>query len=526
MRDVVVVDDDGPDGGAAPSAGPAGGRATRGLRRGPRGHPGARHDRPGGLHDADPRRPGRPVRWPVAVVVAAVVVAGAAAVDARSARVEGLPGGLAPLTAPPTTLWRHRASEVHATTAAGDLVVSRHGASGDRVVELVDTRTGATRWTASLPGDPRHVACVPVGDTAARRGGQVACRLLAPAPGSRADDAGPALVSRLVVLDAGTGARVAERPWADRETALTSLGPDLVRVGLLADRHVRVTREHAVTGDARWTVRSPRPVRWAGSSGDRPRTPVPSVQQGLVVVAGGPAAWVLSPGGTVLGEWLPLGSVRTTVDVTVLPDGRYAVTETATTGTVVGETPVGDTAASGSGTGPGLTTNGSVSRSTARDGFVVGGLLRSSLDDGSASDLLLTRSPSGAQVVALDRATGATRWRAPVAAGDAVVLDGRVVVASSDGVTALDASTGRTLWERHLGGLRPRPQVLTDGRVVVVLRWGPAAARRLTALDVADGRERWSVAAPDGTVALQVAQGRLVARTPDELVAVGLDARG
>jgi outer membrane protein assembly factor BamB len=121
----------------------------------------------------------------------------------------------------------------------------------------------------------------------------------------------------------------------------------------------------------------------------------------------------------------------------------------------------------------------------------------------------------GGEVVALDRVSGAERWRValPPAVYDGVamgffagpaVADGRVVVAS-DRVTALDLRTGRARWAAPPLGADDYfwgpPTVV--GRLVLIGSGSgsetPRSRGRLSAYDVWSGRLRWSTATvPEG----------------------------
>jgi hypothetical protein len=108
-------------------------------------------------------------------------------------------------------------------------------------------------------------------------------------------------------------------------------------------------------------------------------------------------------------------------------------------------------------------------------------------------------------VYALDRATGAVRWKALTGGrvrSSPAVADGRVFVGSMDGVLyALDLTTGAGVWRFETQGttlfsgdfgydrrtIQSSPAVL-DGLVVVGTRDGT-----MYALDAATGRERWRV---------------------------------
>jgi outer membrane protein assembly factor BamB len=109
------------------------------------------------------------------------------------------------------------------------------------------------------------------------------------------------------------------------------------------------------------------------------------------------------------------------------------------------------------------------------------------------TDLVVAPADDG--VVAVERATGRTRWDTRL--GDATstpVLAGRVVLtcASGGALVALDVDTGAVAWRAPLGG-RAEGQPATDGRTAVAT-WEPDEGEHagVTAVDVATGRARWT----------------------------------
>ncbi len=329
----------------------------------------------------------------------------------------------------------------------------------------------------------------------------------------------------LVVLDAATGARAATHDLAQRLPSVAALGPDLVLAEVDPDLHVRVTRQDPVSGAVRWTVRGPDPlggltsatplridlpragrVTAAGSAAGDPAGD-PAADPAGVVAVSGPGAWALQPDGVLVGSWAPRrpgspSDVDPSVDLTVLPDGRF----------VVGEPDAGGL--------DGLP-YGTVSASDARDGFAVPGrVLRPVVDDGSAGDVLLTVPPGSGQVVAVDPGTGRWRWRTE-ARGAAVVLDGRLHTRSGGAVAAVDVGTGRTVWRTEVATRRSSRELMTDGRVLLVPTTSADGRPGLTALGLDDGRVRWSAPAPDGVEDYLVVDGGLVALTEREAVGLG-----
>lgn len=519
MLEVVLADDDEP--GTGPDRPrPAAGGGSAAPRR----------------HDHGRRGPGRRV----ALIGAAVVVALAAAAllddgraSERTERLAAVPGLLAPLEGPPRVLWRGPGGDAATVAVGHGLVVAtaRPPMSG-HVLVAVDAATGAERWRAPLPevSDDRDRECV-VMDTArspaaaaapspppprdgarpTRPATHVVCRLVSERA-ALADGAQGFAASRLVVFDARTGSRVADRPLDSRFSSLAVAGPHLLLVEVRADGHGTVLREYPVTGSVLWTARTSRPLP---DLADGVPAPVASVRHGVVAVDG-PAGWALTLAGFVLGEWYPQGpalpaGVRRAVDLSVLADGRLLVTD-ATAGRLGGSA------------GRVVTPTGRPGRRAAGDDVAFAGrVLTPVVDDGSASDVLLTVPVGAGQVVALDARSGAELWRAGTRAGSrALVLDGRLVVQDGRGVRALDVRTGAVRWVGPPGVVPSGPDLLSDGEVVVVPVIERGRGPVLVALGLADGRERWRLDGPRGVRRLVVLDdGRLLALGDRETTALG-----
>jgi len=93
------------------------------------------------------------------------------------------------------------------------------------------------------------------------------------------------------------------------------------------------------------------------------------------------------------------------------------------------------------------------------------------------------------------------RWSVHVdRPGFALVVRGRVIVASAHGVTAVDGRSGNVLWRSaDQDGLAPG-NLMTDGRHVLVAyeRTGSDAHAAVVAYDPASGQEAFRAAYPDG----------------------------
>jgi outer membrane protein assembly factor BamB len=436
------------------------------------------------------------------------VVAGTVAVDAatqarRTAGLADVAGVLEPLGPALHERWRVPADGRRTPAPGGDLLVTtRDGAVGQ--VALLDGATGERRWTAPLPelGATGIATCQVAGDEGREQ--RVVCRVATEMAllGFGRRRLAPDGRTVLVVLDAGTGRRVAAHDLGARFPAVGTLGADVVLAEVGADRHARVTRLDAVAGHARWTYRSP-DVLGALAAGT---PPLVDVRHDVVAVSG-PAAWALTPDGEVLGSWFPRrpGSpvdVDPSIELRVLPDGRFAV---------------GEPDAGGLDGQP----YGTVAAGDDRDGFAIPGpLVDPVVDDGSAAGLLLVAPPGRGRVVAVDPATGRWRWQAE-SRGETVVVEGRLHTRTGAAVTAVDVASGRTVWRTEVATRRIGRDLLTDGRVLLVPTSGADGAPRLTALGLDDGRERWSVPAPTGVEEYLVLDGRLVALTEREAVGLG-----
>ena len=498
MVDVVLTEEWEPESGEAAHPG------RRGPGHGP--HPSAANG------STSSRRPlhARARRRRLALLaVAAVAVAGVGAAQAeeaqdRAARLAAVPGVLAPLDGPVEELWRGRGGTEHTAVIDGDLVVATFVREQEHVLVPTDARTGVERWIAPLPDvrSTRDLACEAVGPVDSDARTHVVCRLVtataAPVDGSRRFGA-----SRLVVFDARTGERVDERDLSSRFSTLASLGEDLLLVEMLPDGHAGVMREDPVTGRVRWTFRTDEPLP---NFGIGPVVPDAVVQHG-VIVADGPVGWAFTSAGSLIGEWQPISTrlprdVRLAVDVTALPDGRFAVTDAALH--------------------PDRARRSTVSVSDARDGFPLPGrVLQPAVDDGSAPDVLLTVPLGAGRVVAVDAVDGRVLWRADARAGsEALLLDRRLVTVSGGDVRAIDVGTGEAVWTAE--DVSPSTsQLLTDGTVLLVPVLEPDTGPTLLALGLSDGRERWRAPVPEGIRRFVVNDGRLLGLAGREVVALG-----
>jgi len=450
--------------------------------------------------------------WPfvagVLAVLLAIGITSAVRTRDRAARLAALPGVLAPLDSSLHVLWRAPMRGWGQLLALdGSVVLFGRDDQGAAAIVSLDGTTGEERWSVPLPdvtvtGD---VSCNALDDAARGRAAHLVCRLVSASVIDAEDGIyRPAGTTRLVVLDSRTGRQVADRTMDDPGVSVEPFGRDLILTGVLRDGRAQVTRQAAVTGEVRWTFRSTDPLK--GQQG--PTWLYPSVQHGVIVV-NGPVTWAFAPDGTMLGEWHLRGgdwAVRGGwgLDVTVLPDGRFAVGESG---------------------GVGLSDDqyGTVSTTDARDGYPIPGpVLEPIVDDGSAATILFSTPSGSGGVVATDLATGTRLWRfASVPWGSALVLDGRLIAVVSRELIAFDTRTGRVLWRVAVPMGNHSGQVLTDGRSILVPMFDLGRGAVLTAFDPADGRTHWSTRLPSSTTFLAVADGRLVALTDRDLIALG-----
>ncbi len=451
--------------------------------------------------------------WPVAAGLPLVLVVGGAIsgirADDRAARLATISEVLAPIDASLRELWHEPLRGWGQVDSIGrDVVLFGYDDQRSAAVVSLDGTTGERRWQAPLPevAGTGDVRCVALGMPGDDRVADVAC-LLAGASRLDAQDGNysPVGSARLVVLDGKTGKRVAQRTMASTSVTMAALGRDLVVAEILRNNHALVTREDPVSGRPRWTFRSTDPLPESGGS---PPWLFTSIQHGVILL-GGPVTLALGPDGTVLGEWHLLGGDRAAIggwgpEVTVLPDGRFAVGQSG-------------------GVWSSEAHYGTVSTGDRRDGYSISGpLVVPMVDDGSAPDVIFVRPVDENGLVAVDSATGKQLWASRWAPGGrSLLLDGRLIAIAHQKMTAVDAHSGHLLWSVDMPLGDHAQQVLTDGRTLLVPTFDPERGAVMTTFDPSDGRERWSATLPSGVDFLDVVDGRLLAMTDQELVALG-----
>jgi outer membrane protein assembly factor BamB len=103
-------------------------------------------------------------------------------------------------------------------------------------------------------------------------------------------------------------------------------------------------------------------------------------------------------------------------------------------------------------------------------------------------------------------------------AGDAVLLDRRIIVNDGANIVAIDTDDGRTLWEADVRSIDGA--LWTDGRLPLIATV-EAGTPQLTAVDVVDGRQRWTVPAPASVRTYVPTGGRPLAVQQSTMVALG-----
>jgi len=129
--------------------------------------------------------------------------------------------------------------------------------------------------------------------------------------------------------------------------------------------------------------------------------------------------------------------------------------------------------------------------------------------------LVLVATEQG--LVALDRSTGRERWAATLddRTNTPAVAGGRAVVTTWDGfMAAVDLADGQVVWRLKLGGNALGPPAVSLSTAVATFDTGRAAGA--TAVDLATGRPRWTAPlTPDGVSAPAIEGGVVVVVAAD-----------
>lgn len=454
--------------------------------------------------------------WPLAVAAAATVAAAQLVVDGRerarvvAARaVEGVVDHdlVPPLAVEPLT-GTTDGPAARTGIPAGDLRIdAERPVLGEPRAVVAVTADGRRAWRTEVEPAERAAtepsmqapACSAVDEPTTR----VIC-LVQDAPTTPQDDgawsAGPPTRTRMLTLDAATGALLAERELAPMASAVVD-GDSLLLAQVDDEDALRVTREEAaaVTGPAgppRWsTVLVEGPLDGGGWS-----APGIWVDRGHLVVGSAVASWVLDPDD---GTLITAGS-----EVWVGRTGALLVWS-------------GDDA---------------VVRLLASDGTggarVPGTPVWLTVDDGSAAGLELVSRvvDGGRRLSAVSAATGEVAWERAAdddTDGALILLGGVLYGADRTTVWAVDADDGHEIWRtpRDPGADgTPRPDLtgdwlrtLTDGRRLLLQQTegdGPV----LVAWSLASGERLWAEPLPPEVGPfLQVVHGALLGGTETAL---------
>jgi len=443
----------------------------------------------GAATDPAPDRPSvlRRYRWwalglVVALVATAVVVQqrGDARAADRLAVLAQVPGVLAPLDAHVAARWTlpaDQASVVYGRPVAGVLLGGSSGADGFHL-QGVDAASGRLLWRTpvDVPNDETLWSwCRPV--TSSSGTPLAVCTAGPDAPAALI-----ALSSRTVwTVDPTTGTVLTSRRVRGNSTILVTDDQLLMTSGTV-DGDWDVTSVDPSDGGARWSYRLPRGQRGTGQ-----------VQPQLLDAGSGRVLASMAGQASVLDR---SGRALTTLST---DPGTWWVA--LRSGAQIGR-------GSSAGTGPrsvlllpDLTTVAVSEQPVAV-----------TIDDGSAPDVLLTRSEDGSALVARSVTTGGALWRAALEVRSTIVVQGSVYVGTSTGIVALDAGTGAVRWTRDLD--RPVETLSTDGDdlVTVVPPTSLAAYSRL------DGAPAWDVDLSTADLPTQVASVALSAGVPHPLV--------
>ena len=116
-----------------------------------------------------------------------------------------------------------------------------------------------------------------------------------------------------------------------------------------------------------------------------------------------------------------------------------------------------------------------------------------------------------ATITAVARETGATRWAAAIETViPPVVDDGRLFVAASTGIHALDAATGKALWSMPLDARVRAPMLIRGNLLLALIEPDQLLAVRLDTREVA-----WRAAVGAGQVLMNADQRAAYVTTPD-----------
>ncbi|WP_250444213.1 PQQ-binding-like beta-propeller repeat protein [Actinotalea sp. C106] len=431
----------------------------------------------------------------LALAVAVVNVVDVRRTEARLDALRELPGVHAGFDEPLREVWQAQGRVVTETAESFVLLDEATGR-----LSALDPRSGAERWYDEGPGEPWRTDCTPTWDGS--EPALVCMRFVRPGDpgadgGPRAD--GDAKAVRLVALDLETGETLQEAVLDGERIVLQPVEEDVVVATGTEEGYLEARRWRPATGELVWSYRSESTVLGPAASSVRS---VSSDAEHLEIRGSRTVTISMETGEEVEArEWGGAGAgPRGTYEVP-LPGGR----------TYLWPAP-----ASQDGSGP----EGVVTDADGEELYSVPGTVdASSVDDGSAAEVLLVHAVEDGSLLGLDLATGEQLWEAAGSRWAVVRFDGRVVTSGigADGreVTgAIDLRTGEVLWE-----VAAAASTVTDGRRVLAVT--PGGGPRVTALSVVDGSEAWSIPLPPGSGWITMVGEAVVVRTDTGLVGLG-----
>lgn len=439
------------------------------------------------------RRPATVVGAAVAVVLAGLVVVQSVA-DARArgvdARIAALPGALAEVGDTLEPLWTPDDAWWPTTTSGGAALGMTIAGDGTTALVARDVETGEERWSTTVSpavagAQPTDARCVPPEGEGVPEPSTMVCFVTdaLDSTGSIDPDAAPrpGTWSRVTVVDLRDGTVIAAHDLDEPALHAAVLQDVVALLRVDAEGYVEITALDLVSGEEAWRYRHPTVL--PGARDDRWSYVAESA--GHVVVQTPLQVLVLDPTGR-LREDLRAAETWTGSFLQAPRDGRSLVV-----------------------------------RAGQPDLEVLGDLVVRQLDDGSLPGLEV--SSSGGHVYGWDADTGEQRWEVALDTGQiwsALVLDGRVHVATRTGVAALSGRTGEVLWSSDLAPGSTPSQVLTDGPHVLVEQVDPRGvdASVLVVLDRRTGAHVRDVSMPTGVQGVVPLGHRLLAYASQPVV--------
>jgi outer membrane protein assembly factor BamB len=440
-------------------------------------------------------------RWlaPTVALVVAALVGTQTIADARERarldRLAAIPGVLAPVSPHLRVLWRGQ-QEVGSLVQSGawvqDMLIGGLQGRGNRfAIAAVDAGTGKRVWTTAVkppqdivaPNDSTsqtYVGCfvVPRDETEALRprlsdwvssttrlpARQVLATCVGQQQGGSVD--GPADLS-LWVLDPSNGKLVSSRVLPG-QAQLTILGNDLVSA-MPANGIWHVAATDLATGATTWRLdtapeAAPNADAAAAARGLDTTMSLVTTRSGHLIL--------VTPAGHL-----------TEIDAT----GRTVRTRTVEPQSYVTETRAGGLLAevytSGAPAGTLLLRSG-------REVSVHDGPLYLTVDDGTAPDVILLsdvdQTGTDRGITALSATTGRTLWTHTGDVQTSLLLAGTLYLAESDAIVALDARTGAQRWANQVDFAAQ--DIGTDGASLLVAEPGS----RLAAYALGTGAQQWT----------------------------------